>query len=120
MASYKPVKPEPCESASDELALCRPRAADISAGQLQGSRSDSEKKRACSPLAANHRKQQSLVSHCQRLHGVVLENSFDYEPRLIGGCLVGPRASLVARVAVIDRKQSYFLVLAAPRGENQR
>ena len=31
------------------------RAADISAGQLQGSRSDSEKKRACSPLAANHR-----------------------------------------------------------------
>ena len=76
MASYKPVKPEPCESASDELALCRPRAADISAGQLQGSRSDSEKKRACSILAANHRKQQSLLSHCQRLHVLVDQGSY--------------------------------------------
>ena len=58
-----------------ELELCRPRAADYLCGQLQGSRSDSEKKRACSPLAANHRKQQSLLSHCQKQlglsHGVV-------------------------------------------------
>ena len=61
-----------CRQTEHGMLRCRPRAADISAGQLQGSRSDSEKKRACSPLAANHRKQQSLLSHCQRLHGVVL------------------------------------------------
>ena len=68
MASTNP------QQSRSELELCRSRAADISAAQLQGSRSDSEKKRACSPLAANHRKQQSLLSHCQRQglgHGVV-------------------------------------------------
>ena len=47
----KPVKPEPCESAI-ELELCQPRAADISAGQLQGNRSDSGEKRVRAALGS--------------------------------------------------------------------